>query len=865
MAGSEPAKDWRRLEELFFRALDLPPGERVEFLNAACGDDAALRKRLESMLASESQPPDFLSRSLEQAAQDILETADPTFAEGAILGPYRIDSLLGAGGMGRVYLAHDSRLDRDVAIKTLAPDAVRNPKAVELFQQEARAASALNHPNILTIYEAGEHASTRFLVTEYVDGVTLAARLSASSMDAASAVEIAIQVASGLVAAHAAGIIHRDIKPENLLVRQDGLVKIVDFGIAKLSENRGSSTPTAPSMRRTGAILGTARYMSPEQARGLALDGRTDVFSLGTVLYEMLAARPAFNGDTDSDILAEILKTDPPRLDRVAPAAPPELARIVAKAMQKDREQRYATAAEMLADLKALRDDLRFRQKTRTGPLTRSAVLMAIALIAVLAGAYYLRRALSHPADNTTPRSLAVLPFRNIRPDPSTDFLGFSLADAVIAKLGSVRSLSVRPSSVVERYRNQEIDPKAAARALQVDTLLTGTYISEAGKLRINAQLVDANGLNILWRDVIDVPFENLLDVNDRVAQNIITSLSLDLTQEERESLKVDTPTDEAAYEDYLRGVDLYALNDFASSVAMLEKAAALDPKYAMTWTHLGRAYEANATLQFGGREQNRKAQEAYEKALSLNPSLVEPRVYMANLLTDTGEVERAVPLLQAALARNPNKAGAHWELGYAYRFGGLLADSVRECVAARRIDPSFKLTTSAINAYFYLGQYDAWLSSLPDSNTAYIVFYRGLGEYYRGDRSAAQHYFQQAYDLDPALLQANIGKALSYAIQGRHEAGRQLLRGVESRILDRGVTDAEGIYKVAQAYAVLGDRQAALRLFRTAIEGGFFPYPYFERDPLIDNLRGDPSFSESMEKAHRRSQEFRGRFSPRS
>jgi serine/threonine-protein kinase len=222
--------------------------------------------------------------------------------------------------------------------------------------------------------------------------------------------------------------------------------------------------------------------MSPEQARGLAMDGRTDVFSLGTVLYEMLSGRPAFNGDTDSDVLAEILKTDPPRLDRVAPAAPPELARIVAKAMEKDREQRYATAAELLADLQVFRDNVRFRQHLPRPSRIRRAVLTAIALIAALAGGYYLRRALPRQVGAVRPRSLAVLPFRNIRPDPSTDFLGFSLADAVIAKLGSIRSLSVRPSSVVERYRNQEIDPKVAARSLQVDTLLTGTYISEAGQ-----------------------------------------------------------------------------------------------------------------------------------------------------------------------------------------------------------------------------------------------------------------------------------------------------------------------------------------------------------------------------------------------
>jgi tetratricopeptide (TPR) repeat protein len=304
-------------------------------------------------------------------------------------------------------------------------------------------------------------------------------------------------------------------------------------------------------------------------------------------------------------------------------------------------------------------------------------------------------------------------------------------------------------------------------------------------------------------------------------------------------------------------------MNDFQSSIAMLEKSAALDPNYAMTWTHLGRAYEANASLQFGGRDQYRKAQDAYQKAVQLSPASIEPRVDMANLLIDTGHVEDAVPLLTAALDRNRNSALAHWELGYAYRFGGLLEDSVRECELARRIDPSVKITSSAINAYFYLGRYDQLLASLPESNSAYIIFYRGFGEYYKGDYARAANLFDRSYDLDPALLQADVGKALSDHIARKDPAGIQLLREVERRILDRGVTDAEGIYKVAQAYALLGDKPSALRLFQQTIRGGFIPYPYFRSDPLLNDLRQEPRFAELLEEARRRSEAFQTRFSP--
>jgi TolB-like protein len=586
------------------------------------------------------------------------------------------------------------------------------------------------------------------------------------------------------------------------------------------------------------------------------------------VIYEMVAGKAPFDGETDSDVVAEILKTEPPPLAGAAAGVPAELSRIVGRGLSKNREERYPSAAQLSAELAGLREELNFQARLvsvsqRPRPPVRRAVLAGLALAAALGVGYFAWRGTPRSAGEH-PRSLAILPFHNLRPDPDSDFLGFALTDAIITKLGAISSLTVRPSSAIEKYRNQQVDPARAASELRVEALLTGSYIKEGGNLRINAQLVDGKAVNILWRDTIDLQYDNLLAVSDRVSEKIISSLELNLTPAETETLKLENPINRAAYEDYLRGVDLYAMNDFESSVAMLEKSAALDPKYASTWTHLGRAYEANASLQFGGRSQYAKARTAYEKAVALNPAAIEPRVYMANLLTDTGRVEEAVPLLRAALERNRNSAVAHWELGYAYRFGGLLEDSVRECELARRIDPSVKIASSAINAYFYLGRYDQYLASLPDSNSAYILFYRGFAELYQGHQASAAAHFDRAYELDPALLQADVGKALAYGIANNQPAGIRLLRGVESRILDRGVTDAEGIYKVAQAYAVLGDRPAGLRLFQQTIEGGFVCYPYFQNDPLLSELRQEPRFAQWMAEAGRRSRAFQEKFAPR-
>jgi tetratricopeptide (TPR) repeat protein len=294
----------------------------------------------------------------------------------------------------------------------------------------------------------------------------------------------------------------------------------------------------------------------------------------------------------------------------------------------------------------------------------------------------------------------------------------------------------------------------------------------------------------------------------------------------------------------------------------MLEKSVELDPNYDEAWAHLGRAYTANASFQFGGREHVLKAQAAHERALALNPDQIEARVFMANLLTDTNRVEQAMPLLREALKTNPNNAEAHWELGYAYRYAGMLRESIEEGEQARHIDPEVKLASSAFNSYLYDGQYERFVRSLPEKEIAFILFYRGLGHLYLKDNERARTYFKLAYDIEPQpSLYIQAGRALGFAIEGKRLEGVELLRNTEMRILERGVSDAEGIYKVAQAYAVLGDRAAALRMLRLSIDQGFFCYPYFINDPLLGSLRGEPLYGELMEKARARHEEFKQKF----
>jgi len=880
------ADRWQRIESLFNEAVELDPEQRIAFLDQNCGDDPDLRSELESLLHSSNKTSGFLDKPILDVVKRVSGAAAPGLTPGTKIQHYEILSLLGSGGMGQVYLAHDSRLLRKVAIKILAHDLTLDERGLRRVQQEARAASALNHPNILTIFEFGEADGMHYIVSEFVEGPTLRGRLAGGKLDVRTAVDIASQVAGALSAAHENGIVHRDIKPENIIIRNDGLVKVLDFGIAKLVEGFPSNSTYRTPVTQPGMVIGTLRYMSPEQARGTAVDARSDVFSLGVVLYEMLSGKPPFEGETASDLIAEILKTDPPPLADAAPGFDPQLEHIVATAISKARESRYPSAREMGAGLQAYKTELgvedALRQRGALPTTTRrraldlppdgsltggvnlgktARLLLLAALVALVCVGYFVVYKNRPLATSARPRSLAILPFHNLKPDPSTDFLGFSLADAVITKLGYVQSLTLRPSSSVDKYRNEVVDTRKAAAELSVDTLLTGSFIRDGDDLRITTQLVDAKLDKILWRDTIDVKYDKLLTVQDRVSQQIIKGLELNLSPAETERLQPDKSIDTVAYEDYLRGVDLYSLNDFHAGIQMLEKSAAMQPNYALTWAHLGRAYTTTASLHFGGRDMYAKAQNAYERALSLNPALIEPKIYEANLLTDTGRVEQAVPLLRAAIQTNPNNSEAHWELGYAYRFAGMLRESLAEAERSRGFDPAVKINSSALNSYLYLGEYDKFLQTLPSTNSAYIVFYRGLGEFYKKQFGPAQTNFDRAYELDPALLQAQVGKALSYAISHKQDQGLELLRKTESAIEDRGVSDAEGIYKIAQAYAALGDKPAALHMLSHAIEGGFFCLPYFQTDPLMEPLRDEPEFQKLMEQARHRHEAFRAQF----
>jgi DNA-binding winged helix-turn-helix (wHTH) protein/TolB-like protein len=493
----------------------------------------------------------------------------------------------------------------------------------------------------------------------------------------------------------------------------------------------------------------------------------------------------------------------------------------------------------------------------------RVAVWAAIALIVAAAGGAYLLSNPKSPSRSEVKMRLAVLPFRNLGPDKSVDFLSLSLAEEVIVKLNYISALTVRPSIYVRKYAGQEIDPAQVANELKVDILLTGAYFREGDELRINLQLIDVAANQTLWIESLHLKYEKLMTVQDRVTQSVVRRMSVSLTPAESARLQRGAASNLQAYEYHLNGVDLYHKDDLRKAGEAFEKSVGLDPTYAPSWAYLGAIDTTLGSVYFEGRESYDKARQAYDRALELDPSQIEARIFKANLLTDTGYVEEAVPLLRGVIGTSPNLAQAHWNLAYAYRFGGLLRESISEGERSRQINGEINADNSVFNGYFYDGQYEKFIQSLPArEDSAYVTFYRGLGHYYLKRWKEASEYFDRAYKLNQTMMPPQIGKALSYGLAGRPASGIKLLKEVEDRIIKSGVADAEGVYKIAQAFAALNDRPPALRMLRRSIEGGFFCYPYFTNDPLLDNLRGEAEFAELMEIARRRHEEFKRQFS---
>jgi eukaryotic-like serine/threonine-protein kinase len=742
------AERWKQVNDLFQSAVERAPEERAAFLDEACHGDGDLRCEVESLLTSHVRAENFIELPAFEVAPELVTNAKASALVGKVIAHYRIESLIGVGGMGEVYLAGDERLGRKAALKLLPDSLTIDETQLSRFKNEARSASALNHPNILTVYEIGAEGNRQFIATEFIEGMTLRASIARGRINPHAALEIAVQVASALTAAHEAGVVHRDIKPENIMLRPDGYVKVLDFGIAKLTEQRLAShdhavEATAMLQTRAGLVLGTARYMSPEQARGQKVDARTDIWSLGVVLYEMVGGIPPFRGETPSDCIAAILTTEPPPLSGVLPDVPLKLESILQKALRKNSDERYQTIEEMLADLRILKGELEAEsslphtkagaesiigkiKRHKVGMLLTLATAALLAAAAVASSFFFVA-----PAPRLNEKSIAVLPFENLSEEKSNAYFADGIQDEILTRLSKIADLKVISRTSTQRYKKKSQKLSEIANQLGVANLLEGSVQKTNDQVRVNVQLIRAANDSHLWAETFDRRLTDIFSVESEVAKTIADQLRAKLTGQEEQVIAARPTDNPEAYDAYLRGL-AYTLKtgsspaNTLSAQKYLKEAVRLDPKFALAWALLSYVdalgyVTLNLQPTVALREETGQAAET---ALTLQPNLGEAILakgyYYYACLKD---YDAAVRYFEQARQFLPNNSQIPESLAYVARRRGQWERSESYFNEAERLDPrNVSLLTQHAQSYVIvrrfpeaLRKFDQVLDVIPD------------------------------------------------------------------------------------------------------------------------------------------------------
>jgi serine/threonine protein kinase len=715
------------IKEIFQGALDCEPDKVNAFLEAACQGNEALRHEVDAFLTAHQQAANFIEAPVVGLATNIIEKGQTRLLIGQTIGHYKISKRIGTGGMGEVYLASDITAGRRAALKVLPTHLTRNAERLKRFQQEARAVAGLNHPNILTIYEVGADNSTSYIASELVEGETLRQRLARGRMQLGEVVELAIQVASALTAAHSAGVVHRDIKPENIMLRPDGYVKVLDFGIAKLAEQElppAMSQDEAVKLVETnlGTIIGTVRYMSPEQARSTPIDKRTDIWSLGAVLYEMAAGRAPFTDNTPAELITSILTKEPSPLSSHIAKAPGELQQIVSKALQKDPAQRYQSANEMLAVLKELRHKLEFAAELERSVVRRlrlrwmrSPVTLALTVLAgvlVLAVPFYWLR---KPTMISPPeKSIAVLPFENRSQEKANAYFAEGIQDEILTLLSKIADLKVISRTSTQHYKSAPENLPEIGRQLGVAHILEGSVQESGDTVRVNVQLIKAANDSHLWADTFDRKLTDIFSVESEVAKAIAAQLQAHLTGQEEQAIAAKPTDNPEAYDAYLRGrVYIRKTADTPANTLAAQKyfreAVRLDPKFANAWAHLSIVdaagyHERILQPTIALREE---ARQAAETALTLQPSLGDAIIAKGYYYYCLKDYDTAVRLHEQARQFLPNSPAIPLGLAYVARRRGQWDRSESYFNEAERLDPrSANLLTNHALSYMALRRF---------------------------------------------------------------------------------------------------------------------------------------------------------------
>ena len=819
-----------------------------------------------------------------------------TLAAGTKLGRYEIRLKLGAGGMGEVYLAQDTKLDRKVALKILPAEVASNDDRLRRFVQEAKAASALNHPNIITIYEIEQIDSIHFIAMEFIDGQTLHERIRNAPLKSGEVLDIAVQIASALSTAHAAGIVHRDIKSDNIMLRRDGIVKVLDFGLAKLTERPPDAidkeAPTRAAVKTgQGIVMGTAMYMSPEQARGLKVDPRTDIFSLGVVLYEMVTGRLPFEGTTASEVLAAILsEKEQQPLARYAREVPPELERMVEKALRKDRDERYQTIKDLLIDLKSLKQELEFERKLgrslppkskgapeigeptqgqtatdsmarltlrMTGPTTtikstqrRVVIIVAALLIIVSAVTAYFY--FSRPRGGAI-NSVAVLPFVNTSNDPNMEYLSDGISEALINSLTELQQLRVIARSTVFRYKGKEVDPQTVGRELNVRALLMGRVRQNGDNLNVQVDLVDTNTGAELWGREYERKSSDVLSVKQAIVREVTDGLRLRLSGDEQRQLTRRDTTNAQAYEYYLRGRYYWnkrSAEGIKKAIEQFQEAIDRDPNYALGYVGLADCYLQ--LEQYAGTPASEivpKARAAVERALQLDDSLSEAHASLASINQKLWLWAETESELKRAISLNPNYPTAHHWYAYYFYVQRQFDDAMREIQRAYELDPlSPVISENVANVYLLKNDLDSAVKQCQrtielDPGFADAHYILGFAYLKQGRNEEATAEFQKSVELSSraSTYLGNLGYC--YAVTGRRAEALTILKELEEKYSEG---KSSGLF-LAGVYAGLGDKDQAFAWLEKDFQQRSGQLPTVAWRLHFDGLRSDPRFADLL------------------